>query len=31
ESISDPKDILPALKRAKASGLPAVLDVKTKF
>ncbi|MHA1728267.1 MAG: thiamine pyrophosphate-binding protein [Promethearchaeota archaeon] len=31
EKITDPKEITPALIRAKNSGLPAVLDIKTRF
>ncbi len=31
EEVTDPKEITPALNRAKNSGKPAVIDVKTKF
>jgi len=31
EEVTDPNEITPALKRAKNSGKPAVIDVKTKF
>ncbi len=31
ESVSDPNEIRPALERAKNSGKPAVIDVKTKY
>ncbi|GAG70856.1 unnamed protein product, partial [marine sediment metagenome] len=31
EEVTNPKDIIPALERAKGSDKPAVLDVKIKF